>query len=82
MTKSDFQIWMERELPRATGYEIDMCETVWNAAIESEKNARKQSKHYPDLSAKLCYNRATKKIEKLVHGICVESFDPPEGCNE
>ena len=28
--------------------------------------------------ARLCYNRATKKIEKLVHGICVESFDPPE----
>ena len=29
-------------------------------------------------NSKLCYNRATKKIEKLVHGICVEQFDAPE----
>ena len=35
LTKSDFKEWIERELPRATGYEIDLCLTVWLAATDN-----------------------------------------------
>lgn len=31
-----FDEWMARELPRATGYEIDLCRTVWLAASKSD----------------------------------------------
>lgn len=31
-----FDEWMARELPRATGYEIDLCRTVWLAASKAD----------------------------------------------
>ena len=32
---TDFEEWMMRELPRATGYEIDLCHTVWIGAHQA-----------------------------------------------
>ena len=32
---SEFEKWVERELPRATGYERDLCLTAWLGASES-----------------------------------------------
>lgn len=31
-----FDEWIARELPRATGYEIDLCRTVWIAASKRD----------------------------------------------
>ena len=35
LTEYDFKEWIDRELPRATGYEIDLCLKVWLAATDN-----------------------------------------------
>ena len=40
---TEFKEWIDRELPRATGYEIDLCFFVWIAATD---NAAKKMINY------------------------------------
>ena len=35
LQEAGFDEWIARELPRATGFEIDLCRTVWLAARTS-----------------------------------------------
>ena len=61
-----FEAWIGRELPRATGYEIDLCRTVWIAAKELLKNAAPQApSHYDDMSA-ISEGGSTNRAEPAV----------------
>ena len=75
----DFDKWIEREFPRATGYERDLFLTVWNAALERALNDDADLKKQARVIIELNRKNAEQHAEVLRLVELLRKADPTWG---
>lgn len=65
-----FSQWVSQELPRATGYEIDLTHTVWIAALEQ---AALECDREADLQSLYASEAGTPGL-RLIHGTAANTL--------